>query len=54
MTYRDLKKKYMLHEISREEYEKGKKRLIERLYEMYEESVIDKEEFKNKLDKLRD
>lgn len=36
MSYNELKKKYMLHEISKEEYEKGKKELVRKLFEMLE------------------
>ena len=43
MTYSELKRKYMLHEITKEEYEHGKEELIYKLFTLYEESIIDKE-----------
>ena len=43
MTYAELTRKYMLKEISREEYEYGKEELIYKLFTLYEESIIDEE-----------
>lgn len=54
MTYRELQKKYMLHEITIEEYERGKEKIIERLFDMYEENIIDDEILKNKMNILND
>lgn len=54
MTYRDLKRKYMLHEITKEEYELGKEQLIRNLFDMYEEYVIDENTFKDKINILKD
>lgn len=53
MTYRELKKKYMLHEIPKEEYDKGIEQMIERLFDIYEENIIDEKVFKDKLKSLR-
>lgn len=49
MTYNELKKKYMLREISEEEYEKGKEELIRRLFERYEECLIDEKDLKTRI-----
>ena len=54
MTYRDLKRKYMLHEITKEEYELGKERLIRILFDAYEEHIIDEKTFKDKINILKD
>ena len=43
MTYSELKRKYMLHEITKEKYEHRKEELIYKLFTLYEESIIDKE-----------
>lgn len=43
MTYAELTRKYMLKEISKEEYERGKEELIYKLFTLYEESIIDEE-----------
>ena len=53
MTYSELKRKYMLHEITKEEYEKGKDDLIHRLFEMYEECKIDENILKDRLEILK-
>lgn len=53
MTYNELKRKYMLHEITKEEYEKGKANLIHRLFEMYEECKIDENILEDKLEILK-
>lgn len=49
MTYNELKKKYMLHEISKDEYEKGKEALIRGLIERYEECEIAENDLTYKL-----
>lgn len=54
MTYREIKRKYMLKEISEEEYERCKEKLIEKLFEMYEENIIDEKMLKDKTDMLRE
>lgn len=41
MTYAELTRKYMLKEISKEEYERGKEEIIYSLFDLYEESIID-------------
>lgn len=43
ITYSELKRKYMLHEITKEEYEHRKEELIYKLFTLYEEFIIDKE-----------
>ena len=53
MDYRELKKKYMLHEISKDEYEHGIDQMIVRLFDMYEENIIDKKVLKDKLKMFR-
>lgn len=49
MTYAELTRKYMLKEISKEEYERGKEELIYRLFDLYEESIIDKKVLRERL-----
>lgn len=53
MTYSELKRKYMLHEITKEEYEKGKDDLIRMLFEMYEECKIDEDLLKDRVEILK-
>lgn len=53
-TYNELKRKYMLHEITEEEYEQEKRKLIEKLFDMYEERVIGKQDLKDKLKNIED
>lgn len=43
MTYAELKIKYMLKEITKEEYERGKAELIYKLFTLYEKPIIDEE-----------
>lgn len=52
MTYAELTRKYMLKEISREEYERGKEELIYRLFDLYEESIIDEKVLRKRIEKL--
>lgn len=49
MTYAELTRKYMLKEISKEEYERGKEELIYRLFDLYEEAIIDEEVLRERL-----
>lgn len=53
MTYNELKRKYMLHEITKEEYEKGKNDLIHRLFEMYEECKVNENVLEDRLEILK-
>ena len=53
MNYRELKKKYMLHEISKDEYERGIEQMILRLFDIYEENIIDEKVLKDKLKMFR-
>lgn len=53
MTYAELTRKYMLKEISREEYERGKEELIYRLFDLYEESVIDEKILRARLNLIK-
>lgn len=53
MTYKELKKKYMLHEITKEEYDRGIEQIFERLFDMYEEKIIDAKVLKDKIKTLR-
>ena len=43
----------MLKEISEKEYERGKEKLIEKLFEMYEENIINETVLKDKMNMLR-
>lgn len=52
MSYAELTRKYMLKEISREEYERGKEELICRLFDLYEESIIDEKVLRERIEKL--
>ena len=52
MTYAELTRKYMLKEISREEYERGKEEIIYRLFDLYEESIMDEEILRERLKML--
>lgn len=52
MLYRDLKRKYMLKEITEEEYEKEKTLIIERLLDLYAMDMLTKEQFLEKLNIL--
>lgn len=52
MTYAELTRKYMLKEISREEYERGKEEIIYRLFDLYEESIIDEKVLRERIEKL--
>ena len=49
MTYAELTRKYMLKEISREEYERGKEEIIYKLFDLYEESIMDEETLRERL-----
>lgn len=53
MTYAELTRKYMLKEISREEYEQGKEEIIYTLFTLYEEAIIDEEILRKRLKLLR-
>ena len=49
MTYSELKRKYMLKEISKEEYEREKEEIIYKLFTLYEYSIIDDENLRAKI-----
>ena len=49
MTYGELKRKYMLKEISKEEYEHEKEEIIYKLFTLYEYSIIDDENLRAKI-----
>ena len=49
VTYAELTRKYMLQEISKEEYEHGKEELIYKLFTLYEGSIIDEEILRAKI-----
>lgn len=53
MTYAELTRKYMLKEITREEYERGKEDLVYTLFTLYEESIIDEKILRERLKRLR-
>ena len=52
MTYAELTRKYMLTEISKKEYERGKEELIYRLFDLYEESIIDEKILRERIKQL--
>lgn len=53
MTYAELTRKYMLKEISKEEYERGKEELIYRLFDLYEESIMDEKTLRERLNLIK-
>lgn len=52
MTYAELTRKFMLKEISREEYEREKKEIIYRLFDLYEESIMDEKTLRARIKQL--
>ena len=54
MTYAELTRKYMLKEITEEEYKRGKQELIYRLFDLYEESIIDEKVLRERIEKLKE
>lgn len=52
MTYAELTRKYMLKEITKEEYELGKENIICMLFSLYEESIIDEGILRERLKQL--
>lgn len=52
MTYAELTRKYMLKEISKEEYERGKREIMYTLFTLYEESIMDEDLLREKLKHL--
>ena len=52
MTYAELTRKYMLKEITKDEYEQGKENIICMLFNLYEESIIDEDILREKLKRL--
>lgn len=52
MTYAELTRKYMLKEITKEEYEQGKENIIYMLFTLYEESIMDEEMLRERLKQL--
>lgn len=53
MTYAELTRKYMLKEITEEEYKHGKEELIYNLFTIYEESIIDEKTLRTRIKSLR-
>lgn len=53
MSYAELTRKYMLKEISREEYERGKEDIIYRLFDLYEESIMDEKTLRERLNLIK-
>lgn len=53
MTYAELTRKYMLKEITKEEYERGKEEIIYRLFDLYEESIMDEETLRERLNLIK-
>lgn len=49
MTYAELTRKYMLKDITKEEYEREKEELIYRLFDLYEESIMDEKVLRERL-----
>lgn len=52
MTYAELTRKYMLKEITKEEYEHGKENIICMLFNLYEESIMDKNMLREKIKQM--
>ncbi len=52
MTYAELTRKYMLKEITKEEYEHEKENIICMLFNLYEESIMDENMLREKLKRL--
>lgn len=53
MTYAELTRKYMLKEITKEEYEREKEEIIYRLFDLYEESIMDEETLRERLNLIK-
>lgn len=52
MTYAELTRKYMLKEITKEEYEQGKENIICMLFNLYEESIMDENMLRERLKQM--
>ena len=53
MTYAELTRKYMLKEITEEEYKRGKQELIYKLFDLYEESILDEETLRARIKNIK-
>jgi hypothetical protein len=45
-TYKEIQRKYMMKEITKEEYEKAKDRHLRRLFDLYCMDLLTEEEFR--------
>ena len=52
MTYAELTRKYMIKEITEEEYKRGKEELIYELFTLYEETIIDEDVLRERLKQM--
>lgn len=52
MSYAELTRKYMLKEITKEEYEQGKENIIYSLFNLYEESITNEDMFREKIKQM--
>lgn len=52
MTYTELTRKYLLKEITKEEYEQGKEDIIYTLFTLYEESIMDEDMLRERLKRI--
>lgn len=52
MSYAELTRKYMLKEITKEEYEQGKENIIYSLFTIYEESIMDEDTLRERLKRI--
>lgn len=52
MTYAELTRKYMLKEITKEEYEHGKENIIYSLFTLYEDSIMDENMLRERLKRI--
>ena len=52
MSYAELTRKYMLKEITKEEYEQGKENIIYSLFNLYEESITNEDMLREKIKQM--
>ena len=52
MTYVELTRKYMLKEITEEEYKREKENIICMLFNLYEESIMDEDMLRERLKQI--
>lgn len=54
MTYNELKRKHLLREITEEEYQRGKEKLIQELFDRYEECIISEKDLTDRLNIIKE